>query len=285
MFEKESVDNLKREYRQSYASIEAFVDIQTKILDGNADTFIVSVEETEYIAEGLMILLGTFPELSVKNKKAVKVRFRSQSKFKDKLEASGVLQYYKKDGKGDIFSSDDKIQFCRPQTLEEYLGVVEKIMKMAPVKFEDDAYTTMSSKLYEVFDNAITHGKNEIGVFAYGDVSKDKFVFSVYDLGVGIQANVNEFTKENYSTREAMEWAMKSGNSTKRVDYPRGAGFTLLESFIKVNNGTMILCSDDIICKVTKKGKFYYKMKNKILGTLFIMNIRADRDSIYSIRR
>lgn len=284
MFEKEKIRKLNKEYRQSVKSIEEFVDIQNEIMQGSSERIIVSVEETEHIADGLMVLLGTLPELNVKSRNEVRIRFKKSSKFADKLASSGVLQYYR-ESKAFITPENDKIRFCRPQSLEEYLNIVKNIMEMTPVKFEPDAYAIMSSKLYEVFDNAVTHGKSDIGVFSYGNVLKDKFTFSVYDLGIGIQQNVNNFRKRDEDTRKTMEWALESGHSTKLVDYPRGAGFTLLESFIQANNGIILLCSDDMICRMTKNGRTFHKMRNRIIGTLFIMTIRADKDSVYSIRR
>jgi len=286
MFDKERVKDLNREYRQSFSSIEALVELQNEILSGKDERFIVNTEKTEYIAEGLLVLLGTLPELSKKNKTDVRIRYRTPSKFAEKIIESGLLTYYKGNGRQQTLPPEEKkICFCRPESLEEYLDIVGKIMQMAPVTFDSGAYATMSSKLYEVFDNAMTHGKNEIGVFSYGSVQRNQFVFSVYDLGIGIQKNVNNFTEKNFDTKQAMEWALESGNSTKKVDYPRGAGFTLLESFVHVNNGTMFLCSDDMICKITKSGRAFYKMKHRMLGTLLVMSIRSDRSSVYSIRR
>lgn len=278
----ENKEYLKREYRLSFSSIEEFVEIQNKIL-ASRERIIISAEETEYIADGLMVLLGTIPELSQKNKSDVRIRFRVNSKFEEKLASSGVLQYYK--GSQATALSKDKILFCCPTSLVEYLEIVKKVMKMTPVTFEEAAYSALSSKLYEVFDNAVTHGKNEIGVFSYGNIQNNKFVFSVYDLGIGIQNNVNNFVKKEYTTQQAMEWALAKGNSTKEVDYPRGAGFTLLESFVKANDGTMFLCSDDMICRIKRSGRTFHKMKHRILGTLLTITIKADWDSVYAIRR
>ena len=62
-----------------------------------------------------------------------------------------------------------------------------------------------------------------------------------------------------------------------------GAGFTLLESFIYKNNGKITLCSDNVICIMQNGERRFHRMKTKIRGTLFIMNINADTEYIYDM--
>lgn len=83
----------------------------------------------------------------------------------------------------------------------------------------------------------------------------------------------------------AMEWALEGGHSTLVSDYPRGAGFSMLEEFVKRNDGKITLCSDDVVCVMHNGKRVFHRMKKKICGTLFIMNIKADSEYVYDLDR
>lgn len=273
---------LGKQYRQSCASIERLSDIQKQILDSPATRVIINVVDTTCIADGLLLLLAVLPDFSAIYGKSIVIRHNLNNKRMVKvLSDSGVLDYYKRDG--EKRAGRDSIPFMRTEDVAEYADLVKRIMELAPVQFNDKSYSTMFSKLYEIFINAGTHGKNELGTYTYGTLKKDEFVFTIYDAGVGIKKNVNDFLQTDYTAQEAMNWALKSGNSTLITDYPRGAGFSLLETFAYKNSGKITLCSDNIICIMEKGKRTFRCMKTNIRGTLFIMNIKADSEYIYDM--
>lgn len=288
-FELPKIDKIEeiklgKQYRQSCASIERFSFIQKQILSSSAKRVVIDVMETTYIADGLLLLLAVLPDFSAIYGKSIVIRYNLQnSRMVKALSNSGVLDYYKKDGK--TRAGTDSIPFMRTDDVGKYADLVKRIMELAPVQFNEKSYTTMFSKLYEIFINAGTHGKNELGTYTYGTLRRNEFIFTIYDAGVGIKENVNHFLQKNYSAQEAMNWALKSGNSTLITDYPRGAGFSLLETFAYKNSGKITLCSDNIICIMEKGNRTFRCMKTNIRGTLFIMNIKADREYIYDMNK
>lgn len=286
--EKEEVIKLSKQYRQSFAAIERMVAIQRQIADSQADKVVINVEETTHIADELLLLLAVLPDFSEIYGKSIVIRYNIYNKKMVKvLSNSGVLDYYKRDGVKR--ANQDSIPFMRTEDVEKYADLVKRIMELAPVQFNEESYTTMFSKLYEIFINAGTHGKNELGTYTYGTLNDKGFVFTIYDAGVGIRKNVNDFLKKKYSfvkgysAQQAMEWALKRGNSTSIKDYPRGAGFSLLEAFAYKNNGKITLCSDNVICVMENGQRTFRCMKTNIRGTLFIMNIKADSEYIYDM--
>lgn len=273
---------LGKQYRQSYAAIERLVSIQQRIADSPAKQVTIDVTETTHIAAGLLLLLAALPGFSKIYHKSIIIRYSSKNtKMVKVLSDSGVLDYYLRDGI--VRASKDSISFRRTNDIAEYAELVKRIMELAPVQFNEKSYSTMFSKLYEIFINADTHGKNELGTYTYGTLDQNGFVFTIYDAGVGIKKNVNDFLGKTYSAEQAMKWALKRGNSTSFTDYPRGAGFSLLEAFAYKNNGKITLCSDNIICIMENGARTFRRMKCNIKGTLFIMNIKVDSEYIYDL--
>ena len=78
---------------------------------------------------------------------------------------------------------------------------------------------------------------------------------------------------------------MISGNSTVTGDIPRGLGMTLLQSFAKANEGSIRICSGNVLYIYSPKtDEKYYVLDHAFCGTLFEMDIIADDDRIYIIR-
>lgn len=273
---------LKKRLYQSYASIESLVLIQQQIMDSSAQKVIINIVDTTYIADGLLLLLAALPDFSKIYGKKIIIRYNKNNvKISRFLRESGVLYYYMPDSQEK--PEANSIPFCKTNDVGKYRELVRRIMELAPVEFNSKSYSTMFSKLYEVFINAGTHGNNKLGTYTYGNLHNDNFVFTVYDAGSGIRNNVNDFLKGDYSSLETMKWALTCGNSTSQSDYPRGAGFTLLENFVAKNKGKITLCSDDIICILENGERRFHCMKTRIRGTLFIMNIKADSEYIYDM--
>jgi hypothetical protein len=286
MDKNEEIISLEKQYRQSCASIEKFVEIQHRIAESPKHKVVIDTRMTTLIAPGLLLLIAALPDFSDIYRKTIAIRYNLQNEKMTKLlNDSGILAYYNEEKK---FETDpNSIPFGKSNNVGEYAKLVKRIMELAPVQFNDTSYSIMFSKLYEIFINAETHGKNELGTYTYGTLNKrqGQFVFAIYDAGVGIQQNVNCFLNSDMNAVDTMKWALKGGNSTLITDYPRGAGFTLLENFINKNDGKITLCSDNVICVMKNGKRSFNSMKTKIRGTLFIMNIKANSEYVYDIEK
>lgn len=275
MGDQEQIITLGQQYRQSVLAIEKFAAIQQQILQSDAKKVVLDVQQTTHIADGLLLLLAVLPDFRSIYGKSIVIRYNKQNKKMFRvLSNSGVLEYYTRDGSNP--ADEGSIPFKKTVVIEEYADLVKRIMRLAPVNFSEQTYSVMFSKLYEIFDNARTHGKNELGTYTYGMLNDKEFVFSIYDAGVGIQKNVNDYLHTEMSPRAAIEWALTSGNTTLVTDYPRGAGLSLLEEFAYKNEGKITLCSNNIVCIMQNGKRHFRRIGTSIQGTLFIMNIRAD---------
>ena len=88
--------------------------------------------------------------------------------------------------------------------------------------------------LAEAFSNVTLHANSELGVFVCGQhlPNNDRFVFTfaISDLGVGIRHKVNGSLNKNFTAKEAIEWAVKEGATTKK-DMPGGLGLSFSGGF------------------------------------------------------
>jgi hypothetical protein len=105
----------------------------------------------------------------------------------------------------------------------------------------------------EIFHNSQTHSESR-HVFTCGQyyAKKNVFIFNITDSGIGIKENIKEHNKIEMPADEAILWATKEINTTKKDSHPGGLGLKLLIEFIKLNRGSIIIVSD----------RGYYELKN-----------------------
>lgn len=100
--------------------------------------------------------------------------------------------------------------------------------------------------IFEIFSNAVIHSRTQLGVFSCGQYfpRKERLAFSVADLGVGMQENVQNHLQMDIQPEEAIDWATRDNNTTKQANIPGGLGLKLLREFIDLNNGCLQIVSD-----------------------------------------
>jgi len=104
--------------------------------------------------------------------------------------------------------------------------------------------------LGEVMANACEHSRAKVDFFCcmqYSPTDK-KISFTFSDDGVGIRKNVNRFTGQNLTDVEAIEWAIKNGNSTRQCQSdsqgtPGGLGLDIIRQFVAFNEGKLCVVS------------------------------------------
>ncbi len=218
----------------------------------------------------------------------ITIRVNSQNKecyeFMNNL---GIYEHYNYDrDKNKNINLDFKnIKFKKYERIEDALPIVGKILDTAPVKFSKDLDGIMTSKLGEIFLNAFNHAKSEIGVFCSGYIKSSVFYFSIYDAGVGIHNNVKEYLGYDISAIDALKWAFERGHSTLKVDYPRGAGLDLFDSFTKANNGYFDLVSGKAYRKMHGNCEKYNSLDYEFLGTIISISIKSDKLYEYSLKK
>ena len=104
----------------------------------------------------------------------------------------------------------------------------------------------ISENIYELFENARTHGKCKF-IHTCGQYFPNYKIlcFTIVDMGRTIKTNVNEFLNTNMSGSESIEKKKKNGNTTKTGDNPGGLGLSIIMEFLKKNRGKIQIISSD----------------------------------------
>lgn len=100
--------------------------------------------------------------------------------------------------------------------------------------------------VFEIFSNAVIHSLTKMGIFSCGQFfpTKQRLVFTVADLGIGIRRNIEQSTGLAMNAYDAISWATEGTNTTRKGRIPGGLGLKLLREFIKLNQGVLRIVSD-----------------------------------------
>ncbi len=136
--------------------------------------------------------------------------------------------------------------------------------------------------IFEIFSNAVLHSNSKLGIFSCGQFfpNKNRLVFTVADLGVGMRKKVCDYLEKDLSAEKAIRWAFEKHNTTKRDRIPGGLGLKLLCEFIDLNGGRIQIASDSGYWKREDKQTITHQISELFPGTVVSIEINtADRTS------
>ena len=186
MIENATVIPFNMNLRPGKDSVEYFGEFYKHFDDPNILAIICDLCEYQYIHPSYAVLIASSIYLGRQKKKKVIIKYnKSNKKSIWFLSQSGMLKHQ---DLGQTSSLDENnVPFIRFQKFEETLETIQQILDCAPVKLDEKLSAVLISKIGEIFSNAFTHGRSEIGVFCCGFINDfNQFTFSVYDAGVGI---------------------------------------------------------------------------------------------------
>lgn len=272
------------ELRQGVASFNKVINIQNECINGDDSDIVVDLSKAKFINPAFLSIFGSLLEIKTIKSKRIVIRINDNNKNNIKsLKDSGIWDYYKQ-------SKTSKKQAFRFRILKDERQknrYSDELVGCLPVECDGNVREFLTSAIIEVVNNAFEHGKSQNGIYSLGDfdAGKKHFVFSIYDDGVGIPYNVKKHLKCDISDCDALEWALTDTYSTRDdKDNPGGSGLSFLEKFANCNGGNIYIVSGNAFCSIRNNKRKFAKLNNKIVGTLFVMNITADNDHKYVMR-
>jgi len=162
----------------------------------------------------------------------------------------------------------------------QYLGALVDMIDQPEMSLS--LTKALKRNLCEIMINACEHAKSGIGFFCCAQYfsSDRKLSFSFSDGGVGIRQNVSEFKKREFTDMDAIEWAIKSGNSTKRG--PGGLGLDFIRQFIALNRGKLSVISGQCFYSIVPEASPRI-MHNSLCGTTIHLEINTSDTKSYSL--
>lgn len=146
-------------------------------------------------------------------------------------------------------------------------------------------YKEILRNIFEIYENARTHGKCDFihtcGQFFPRKPNKPLH-FTIVDKGINIKENVSNFLNEDIDGSDAIEWAMKKGNTTK-TETSGGLGLAVIFEFIKLNRGKIQIVSADGYFEFKNEVVTKEKMSSYFDGTIVTIIFNLNDKNYYSL--
>ena len=281
---------IEHDIKNTIEDVADLCELQHEFLNNSCKYLIFEFTVCNTLNAAVSIIIGTLPQYVRIYGKPVKYTFSGQSNHPvlQFMKDVGMYKYYT--NKDIDYTGIDVIPFNRIEDEKMMKEYADRIMELAPIRMQKEAQDILTSYIYEIYQNSLFHAKSSIGVFTSGkwDKQKKEFIFSIYDMGIGIPMSVRSYMKNlDIDSKKCLQIAFIDGFSTNTCpEINRGLGLTRIERFIRLNKGHMSIYTEDACCVIEEeKAKMFYKLKKPIKGTLIIINIAADEKNIYIVEK
>ena len=208
-------------------------------------------------------------------------------KVQNILSRNGFLSHYGRNRIPDDWGST--ITYQRFDTKDDrfFSGYIEYelIYRSEMPKMSLGLLKKFRESIFEIFSNAVLHSRTKRGIFSCGQFfyNRNKLDFTVADLGVGMCENIKTHTGLNFSPEEAIEWATKGNNTTKRGNVPGGLGLKLLGEFVDLNGGCIQIVSDAGYWQRKNRQTFTARLSERFPGTVVSVEINTADTASYGL--
>lgn len=137
----------------------------------------------------------------------------------------------------------------------------------------------------ELYANAMMHSQSRLGVFVCGQhfPKKHCFDFCISDAGAGFEGSIFRAFGLKVDSMKAMQFCLTEGNTTKRHE-PGGLGLKLLQRFIELNNGRIVIVSKAAYYEYSKGKDAFHRLDSPFPGTCIIIEINTADTTSYQLR-
>lgn len=235
------------ETRSTLNGFQTLIKIYEQISRASTgEDIILDFKWTHWFDANLLAVISAISDNYFRNGNQIQIA--NIYEFESLWERNGFLSFFGHEIKPDPYRSTincTKFLPGKAKDFEEYLEKKLLTMKemplMSPLLKKHIKHSTL-----EIFANAETHGQCQ-SVFTCGQYFRTyrRLDFTIVDIGQTIHRNVEEFLGRAISAEEAIKWAVQEGHTTKKGPIPGGLGFTIIREFLKNNNGSCQIISDN----------------------------------------
>lgn len=174
-------------------------------------------------------------------------------------------------------------------SVSDYLG--EQWIGRGWVHVSEDLRNAIVGNVWEIYANSFEHSGSPVGVFSCGQHfdAIDELVLSVVDFGSGIPNKVRSYLSSDPRSKglrssACMGWAFQRGNTTSQLGVARGLGLDLLKEFVRVNDGSLEVYSNEGYAIVDRAGERYQDLSAGFNGTAVQIRLKCD-ERLYALFR
>lgn len=247
-------------------------------------------KKVQFIAANqLAVIAAIVEELCMKRDKIVVVGNIS-NKVKSIMRKNGFGKHLKLEPQVDKFHTTIPYKFFRideSEEFEKYLMIYIFQREDIP-KMSERARNTIIDHFLEIFNNVKEHASTGY-IYSCGQFfpRSNMLYFTICDIGKTIPDNVKDYlllVSKEKSEKYCIEWALKEGNSTRSNDSPGGLGLSIINRFVELNKGKLMVMSGNEIYECWKNKKSFFVSNYCFRGTIVTIGINmADSFSYLAI--
>lgn len=154
-------------------------------------------------------------------------------------------------------------------------------------EMSERASRVFKKKVFEVYQNAVTHSESKLGVFVCGQFfpHQHRLDFTIADIGIGIRDTVRRYyNNPRISSLPALKWALEPRNTTKHGPQPGGLGLEFLQKFASLNKGKIQIASRFGFYELNCDAETFKEMKADFPGTAVTIEINTADEGVYFLR-
>jgi len=263
---------------------ESLVDLDTQTSACFFET--IQIELTGWIDADMCAALGAILYRLGWNANEVQLDVRGP-RVEKSLARNGFLSHYGQEKLPDSFGATIPYRRFDVKDGRDFAHYIEtqlvKHPKMPKMSF--GLIKKFRESVFEVFGNAVIHSRTDLGIFCCGQFfpKRQRLNFAIADLGIGIRRNIEESVGLKLAAEQAIVWATKGQNTTKRGPIPGGLGLKLLREFIGLNGGCIQIVSDAGYWRQGKQQVFSAPLHHPFPGTVVTLEIDTTDTQSYAL--
>lgn len=136
----------------------------------------------------------------------------------------------------------------------------------------------------ELYANAMMHSQSKLGVFVCGQYFPKKhcFDFCISDAGDGFEGSILRAFDIEVDSIRAMKFCLTEGNTTKKHE-PGGLGLKLLQRFIELNQGRIVIVSKGAYYEYSNGKDAFLRLDSPFPGTCINIEINTADTTSYQL--
>jgi hypothetical protein len=271
-----NIDNKYNSYLQIIEFYERFKDELFENIDVHLD---------QWFGANMSAVLGGVLDLFIENLNTVDFSIQN-SETENVLQRNGFLSHYGHQRVYDDRHSTIKYLKIKPSDgrffnnyiIEEFINRPELPVMTKALKKK------ITESIYELFVNAKDHSGTKF-IYTCGQFfpGKNRIEFTIADTGMGFKKVVNDALSTNFTSIQAIKWALQDRNTTK-TDISGGIGLAILNEFIKLNKGKLQIISGNGFYEYNEEGEHVYKFPHNFPGSFINVCICTDDDTSYALK-
>ncbi len=273
---------LSNEIRSNYAGFDVLVNFAAQLKLREFEHIEVDMSGVQWMDANMCAPLGGILYKLSRQLNTVTLT-GLKSGLEEILSKNGFLSNYGREKKQDRHGTTIEYKRFEPKDGRYFGSYIETHLKGKGIPQMSSALLKkFRESIFEIFSNAVIHSETKLGIFSCGQFfpSKHRLDFSIADLGLGIQENLKQKANLELSAVEAINWAMKGRNTTKKGPIPGGLGLKLLRDFIEINKGRIQIVSDLAYWEFTEGAVSTKEFSTPFTGTAVNIEINtADTQS------